>query len=81
MEWSNFVTSSSKSLVLLVALTNALYINSDWLSSSICKSAKVECTYEVDESLLAGIKVKVKDQVMDNSAINRLNKMKDSIMG
>jgi F-type H+-transporting ATPase subunit delta len=44
-------------------------------------SQKVECTYEVDESLLAGIKVKVKDEVMDNSAINRLNKMKDSIMG
>ena len=42
---------------------------------------KVECTYEIDESLLAGIKVKVNDQVMDNSAINRLNKMKDSIMG
>ena len=42
---------------------------------------KVECTYEVDESLLAGIKVKVDDQIMDNSAINRLNKMKDSIMG
>ncbi len=42
---------------------------------------KVECTYEVDESLIAGIKVKVKDQVMDNTAINRLNKIKDSIMG
>ena len=42
---------------------------------------KVECTYEVDERLIAGIIVKVKDQVMDNTAINRLNKMKDSIMG
>ena len=42
---------------------------------------KVECTYEIDESLIAGIKVKIKDQVIDNSAINRLNKMKDSIMG
>lgn len=41
----------------------------------------VECTYEVDERLLAGIKVKVKDQVMDNTALNRLIKMKDSIMG
>lgn len=41
----------------------------------------VECSYEVDKLLLAGIKVKVKDQVMDNTALNRLNKMKDSIMG
>lgn len=41
----------------------------------------VECTYAVDESLLAGIKVRVGDIVYDNTAINRLTKMKDSIMG
>lgn len=44
-------------------------------------SHSVECTYAVDESLLAGIKVRVNDMVYDNTAINRLNKMKDSIMG
>lgn len=41
----------------------------------------VECTYQIDPSLLAGIKVQVKDQIMDNTALNRLNKMKDSIAG
>lgn len=41
----------------------------------------VECTYVIDESLLAGIKVQVKDSIMDNTAINRLNKLKDRIMG
>ena len=44
-------------------------------------SQSVECTYAVDEKLLAGIKVQVKDIVYDNTAINRLTKMKDSIMG
>ena len=41
----------------------------------------VECSYQIDSSLLAGIKVQVKDKVMDNTALNRLNKMKNSIMG
>lgn len=41
----------------------------------------VECSYQIDPSLLAGIKVQIKDKVMDNTALNRLNKMKDSIMG
>lgn len=44
-------------------------------------SQSVECTYAVDPSLLAGIKVQVKDSVFDNTALNRLNKMKDRIMG
>lgn len=41
----------------------------------------VECMYEIDPSLMAGIKVKIKDMVFDNTALNRLTKLKDSITG
>ena len=39
----------------------------------------IECYYQVDPSLIAGIKVVIQDEVMDNTAINRLNKMKEHI--
>lgn len=41
----------------------------------------VECSYEVDASLLAGLRVRVGDTVMDNTALNRLVKLKDRLSG
>ena len=41
----------------------------------------VECIYDVDPKLLAGIKVKIKDFVMDNTALNRLTNLKNLIEG
>ena len=42
-------------------------------------SKTVELQVLVDPSLLAGIRVKVDDLVIDNSAAMRLNKMKESV--
>lgn len=39
----------------------------------------IELKTYVDESLIAGVKVKIKDEVLDNTVINRLTKMKDII--
>ena len=36
----------------------------------------IECEYKIDPSLLAGIKVIIQDEVLDNTAVNRLKKMK-----
>ncbi len=72
--------------IIQASVTSARELSSDEkqrLNEKLEKkfSQSVECTYAVDEKLLAGIKVQVKDIVYDNTAINRLTKMKDSIMG
>lgn len=41
---------------------------------------KVEMICKVDESLLAGVRIKLKDEVIDNSASNRLMRLKESVM-
>ena len=41
---------------------------------------QVECRFKVDESLLAGLRIKVDDQVFDNSALNRLERLKDDVV-
>ena len=72
--------------IIQASVTSARELSSDEkqrLNEKLEKkfSQSVECTYAVDEKLLAGIRVQVKDIVYDNTAINRLTKMKDSIMG
>lgn len=72
--------------IIQASVTSASELSSDEkqrLNKKLEKkfSQAVECTYAVDPSLLAGIKVKVNDVVYDNTAINRLTKMKDSIVG
>ena len=37
--------------------------------------ADVEITYEMDTTLLAGIKIKVGDWAIDGSAVSQLNKL------
>lgn len=41
---------------------------------------KIEMKCKVDESLLAGIRIKLNDEVIDNSASNRLLRLKESVM-
>lgn len=41
---------------------------------------RVECTYEVDESLIAGLRIKLDDQILDNSAANQLARLRDEVV-
>lgn len=44
-----------------------------------CES-KIEMKISINPSLLAGVRIKVKDDVLDNSAATRLMKMKESVL-
>ena len=41
---------------------------------------QVECRWFIDQSLLAGLRIKINDQVLDNSAVNRLNRLKEQVV-
>ena len=41
------------------------------------QSQKIECRWKVDESLLAGLRVRINDQILDNSAANQLARLKE----
>lgn len=41
---------------------------------------RVECTYEVDESLIAGLRIKLDDQILDNSAANQLARLREEVV-
>ncbi|MGL5541232.1 MAG: ATP synthase F1 subunit delta [Erysipelotrichaceae bacterium] len=41
---------------------------------------KIELVCKVDPRLIAGIRLKVKDEVMDNTILNRLNNMKKQVI-
>lgn len=41
---------------------------------------KVDFVLSVDADLLAGIRIKINDQIIDNTALGRLNRMKHSVM-
>lgn len=40
----------------------------------------VECQWLIDESLLAGLRIKINDQILDNSAANRLHRLKEEVV-
>lgn len=40
----------------------------------------VECQWSIDESLLAGLRIKINDQILDNSAANRLHRLKEEVV-
>ena len=41
---------------------------------------KIEVTTKVDESLLAGVKIRIKDEILDNSAATRLKRLKEQVL-
>ncbi len=41
---------------------------------------KVACKWKVEPSLLAGLRVKINDQILDNSAANRLVRLKEKVV-
>lgn len=41
---------------------------------------KVECKWSVDERLLAGLRIKINDQIFDNSAANRLARLREEVV-
>lgn len=43
-------------------------------------SKTVEIKTKVNEDLLAGVRIKIKDEILDNSAATRLEKMKDKVV-
>ncbi len=72
--------------ILVAHVTSAQELNEDEKKRLNVKLEKkmqqsVECIYDVDPKLLAGIKVKIKDFVMDNTALNRLTNLKNLIEG
>lgn len=44
-------------------------------------SKKIELVTHIDESLMAGIRIKIKDEVLDNSAKTRLKRMRNEVNG
>ena len=42
-------------------------------------NSKIDLIYKVDESLLAGVKIKIGSIMIDNSLKNKLAKMKNSM--
>ena len=41
---------------------------------------KVECRWSVDKALLAGLRIKINDQILDNSAANRLARLREEVV-
>ncbi len=41
---------------------------------------KVECRWYVDKALLAGLRIKINDQILDNSAANRLARLREEVV-
>lgn len=41
---------------------------------------KVECRWSVDKTLLAGLRIKINDQILDNSAANRLARLREEVV-
>ena len=41
---------------------------------------KVECMWSVDKALLAGLRIKINDQILDNSAANRLARLREEVV-
>lgn len=52
------------------------------LQSMLCskENKAIECEYAIDSSLIAGLRIRIKDQVYDNSAFNRLTRLKNEVM-
>lgn len=72
--------------ILIANVTSARVLNEEEKKQLVRKlemkmNQSVECHYDVDESLLAGIKVQMNDFVMDNTALNRLTKLRDQLSG
>lgn len=41
---------------------------------------KVECKWSVNKELLAGLRIKINDQILDNSAANRLARLREEVV-
>lgn len=44
------------------------------------QSQKLECRWKVDASLLAGLRIRINDQILDNSAANQLARLKEEVV-
>lgn len=44
------------------------------------QAQKLECRWKVDESLLAGLRIQINDQIIDNSAANQLARLKEEVV-
>ena len=44
------------------------------------QAQKLECKWKVDESLLAGLRIQINDQIIDNSAANQLARLKEEVV-
>lgn len=82
----DFITRYNKANNIVVAyISSAVELNEkdlDKIESMLEKKTgkKVEMKFKVDEELIGGIRIRVNDEVLDNTVVNKLKKMKEAVI-